>query len=141
MLIPVGLLACATVGVLISSYFTLVSFRLMSPDQPFIPAFCRMTEHSCSAIIDSPQARLLGVPNSLLGTIYYAGVMLSVISYGRSSTLLFGGLIAVSSLTVLMGAYLAYSLLSVLRIPCFLCLASHVLNLLILVLLLADFFS
>lgn len=138
MLIATGLLVLSVIGLLISFYFTLVTYRLMSADQRFIPAFCRMTDRSCASIVDSRQARLFGVPNSLLGIAYYLGVILWVAFSLRSVPRLTGGLIVVSLGTVLSGLYLLYSLLVVLKVRCILCLASHILNAMILLLLVAD---
>jgi uncharacterized membrane protein len=136
MLIPTGLMLFAGAGFLISLYFTLVTYRLIRPDQGFIPKFCRMSGNECPAIVDTPQARLLGAPNSLLGLAYYSGVILFVLCSARSSTLLYGGLIGISTVTVVMGVYLVYSLRAVLKVSCVLCMTGHALNLLILILLL-----
>src|SRR5689334_1264685 len=128
MLIPTGLLLFSGAGFLISLYFTLVTYRLISPDTRYIPRFCRMTGGECAAIVDTRQARLFGVPNSLLGIGYYAGVLLYVLSPARSSTLFYEVLIALSAGTVIMGVYLVYSLFFLLRVSCVLCLTSHLLN-------------
>jgi uncharacterized membrane protein len=137
MLIPIGLTLFSGAGFLISLYFTLVTYRLIRPDQRFIPKFCRMSGNECAAVVDTPQARLLGVPNSLLGLAYYAGVLLFVACSARSSTFLHGGMIGISVVTVVMGVYLVHSLRAVLKVSCVLCITSHLLNALILALLLA----
>ena len=141
MLIPAGLLLFSGAGFLISLYFTLVTYRLVSPDQRYIPKFCRMTGNECAAIVDTRQARLLGVPNSVLGLGYYAGVFYSALAPSGSSTLFHEVLIALSALTVVMGIYLVYSLISILRVSCVLCLTSHLLNALIFGLLVAQLFD
>jgi uncharacterized membrane protein len=134
----IGLIACSLTGLLISLYFTLVTYRLMKPDQRFIPPVCRMSGDSCLSIVDSPQARLFGVPNSLLGILYYLGVFVAAIGNLTPSTMLYDGLLAVSIGTLLIAAYLIYSLLAVLKVRCVLCLTGHILNLLILLFLIAS---
>ncbi|SRR2546426_869903 len=133
-----GLIVCSLTGLLLSLYFTLVTYRLMKPDQRFIPPVCRMSGDSCLSIVDSPQARLFGVPNSLLGIVYYLGVLLAAIGGVLPSTMLYKGLIAVSICTVLIGMYLMYSLLAVLKVRCVLCFTGHILNLLILLFVVAN---
>jgi uncharacterized membrane protein len=141
MVIPTGLLLCSGIGLVISLYFTLVTYRLMSPDQRFIPKFCRMADNACAAIVDTPQARLLGVPNSLLGIVYYIGVILSVTSSFRTSTFLYAGEIGISVATIVMGGYLVHSLRRVLKVSCVLCMTGHLVNACILVLLIAGLFD
>src|SRR5437660_10214969 len=80
MAVRLGLIVCSLAGFLISLYFTLVTYRLMKPDQRFIPPVCRMSGDSCLSIVESPQARLFGVPNSLLGIAFYLGVFVAAIS-------------------------------------------------------------
>jgi len=137
MAVRLGLIVCSLAGFLISLYFTLVTYRLMKPDQRFIPPVCRMNGDSCLSIVDSPQARLFGVPNSLLGIAFYLGVLVAAIGGLLPSTMLYKVLLAVSLGTVLIGLYLIYSLLAVLKVRCVLCFTGHILNLLILLFLLA----
>src|SRR5690349_11216541 len=124
MLIPAGLLLFSGTGFLIALYFSLVTYRLMRPEQRFIPKFCRMAGDECAAIVDTPQARLLGVPNSLLGLAYYTAVILFVCCSARSSRLLAVGLAGISIVTVVMGVYLVYSLRALLKVSCVLCITS-----------------
>ncbi|HYQ87875.1 MAG TPA: vitamin K epoxide reductase family protein [Bacteroidota bacterium] len=138
MAVRLGLIVCSLTGFLISLYFTLVTYRLMKPDQRFIPPVCRMSGDSCLSIVDSPQARLFGVPNSLLGIAYYLGVLFAAIGGGLPSAVFYSGLLALSICTVLIGMYLIYSLLAVLKVRCVLCFTGHILNLLILLFLLAS---
>lgn len=130
------LIALAAVGFLISSYFTAVAYRWIRPDAPWIPAFCRLGEQTCAAVVDTPRARLLGLPNSVPGQLFYlaigaagaAGVLFEPPAYPL--------LLIASAAAVAMGAFLTYSLLFLTRVPCTLCFTSHAINLVIFLLLL-----
>jgi len=131
-----AIVALALLGLAIASDFTAVAWRWMKPDARWLPPVCRMGADSCAAIVFTPRARLFGAPNSLLGQIYYLALLAGVATgrIGQSPWHLV--FLAAATLTVLTGAYLTYSLLFVTRVRCPLCLTSHLLNLLILLLLL-----
>ena len=76
--IAIGTLS--SIGLLISVYFTLVYYRLIAPDSRFLPRFCTLSEGSCRTILDAPQARLFGLPNSLLGLVYYGMLLFLVLN-------------------------------------------------------------
>jgi len=84
------------------------------------------------SVVKTPRAHLFGVPNSLLGTIYYPALAAAV--------WLARGNIAQSLLLVAMlgaaatSAYLAYSLLYITRRECPYCWTSHAVNWSVLVL-------
>ena len=78
------------------------------------------------SVVKSPRARLFGVPNSLLGVLYYLAVAVSVWFVHAPATAIvvllavfFAGAISV---------VLAYSLLFVTRRPCPYCWTSHAVN-------------
>ena len=78
------------------------------------------------SVVKTPRAHLFGVPNSLLGALYYPGVAVAVwVLHGRLSAaiLLFFVLGAAAT-----SAYLAYSLLYVTRRECPYCWTSHIVN-------------
>jgi uncharacterized membrane protein len=129
LLFLLALLALA--GLAIAGYFTGVSYRLIAPDTPFIPRRCRLGAATCARVLDSPQARVFGLPNSLLGMAYYAAVIGLVLAGGpgaASGPLLLGfRLVALG--TVALGAYLSASLLFITRVPCILCFTAHGINL------------
>ena len=138
MIIQLMLIGFSILGILISFYFTLVSYRIIEPDIRFIPRFCRMDERSCFVIIDAPDARLFGVPNALLGILYYISILVFMVTMpGNSESLQYQILVSISAGTVLLGAYLVYVLFVKLRTPCPLCLISHGMNLGIFLILLA----
>ena len=136
---PIILIILAAVGLTISSYFTAVAYGWIDPTEKWIPSFCRMGEQTCSRVIHSPRARVFGLPNSLLGQLFYLAILAAVFAdliLVKPYFLLF---LAASFLTVLLGIYLSYSLLYLTRIRCVLCFTSHAINgIIFLILLLAN---
>ena len=132
-----ALAALAAVGFAIASYFTAVAYRWMRPDATWIPAFCRMGERTCASIVFTPGARVLGLPNSVLGQLFYAALLVGVPLGLLDQPLLLALYRAGSLATVALAVYLSYTLLFVMRVPCPLCFASHGINTVIFVLLLA----
>jgi len=78
------------------------------------------------SVVKTPRAHLFGVPNALVGALYYPGVAFAV-------WVLHGRVWAVILLTAVLGAaatslYLAYSLIYVTKRECPYCWTSHVVN-------------
>jgi uncharacterized membrane protein len=125
-------------GFLISIYFTAVSYRWIQADATWIPSFCRMGERTCAAIVFTPRARLLGVPNSILGQFFYMAILAGLWGDFLFTKPLYYFYLFASLLTVLMGLYLSYSLLFITRAPCKLCFTSHGINLIIFLILITQ---
>ena len=126
-------------GLAIASYFTAVAYRWVAPDAHWIPHFCQLDERTCASVVFTDQARVFGPPNSILGQVYYA-MLLGATAAGVLDTAPWSyGLLATSAVTVCLAGYLSYSLLWVLHVPCRLCLTSHAINVVIFVVLLAQF--
>lgn len=132
------LAALALVGLAISTYFLLIFYRVLQPGTPGVPSFCRLSERTCESVVFTRDGRLFfGLPNSLFGVGYYL-----LILFGAASRLLSGRFVGLdlalagAAFTVLVGAYLTWSLLAKLRVPCTLCLTSHAMNALVALLLL-----
>ena len=124
------LLSLTVVGLLISTYFTAVAYRWIRPDVRWVPSFCRMDEQTCASIVFTPQARVFFVPNSLLGQLYYVGILFGVVfGWIGGSAPSPVSYVAASALTVCLGLYLSYALLFVNRVACPLCFTSHGINL------------
>jgi len=125
------------VGFLDALFFTLVQYRVVPPDPRWLPRVCRMEEGRCATILQTREARLLWIPNSVLGLLFYPLVFASALwgLWGHRAWLW----VAVGSATgaTLVSAYLAWALLVRLRTPCALCYLAHTVNLLLLVLLVA----
>lgn len=124
-------------GLLVSTYFTALAFRWMRPDSRWVPPFCRLDEGTCTLVVFTPQARVFGAPNSLLGQGYYLALLIGVSNGTALQPPWVYGYLAVAAATVALAAYLSYSLIYVLRVRCVLCFASHTINTALFVLLLA----
>jgi len=124
----------ALLGLAIATYFTGVAYRLIPPDTRYIPRVCRLGEDTCRKVVDTPRARVFGVPNSLLGMIYYVALMALAVA-GTAPPWLDLAYRLVAWGTVALGVFLTYSLLFITRVPCVLCFTSHALNLVIAIIL------
>ena len=127
---------CAT-GVLISGYFTGVTFRWVDPKTRWIPPVCRMGEDTCAFVVVTPQARIFGPPNAVLGLLFYVVLAVAAMGGGLEQAPVRWVLLAASGVTVALGLFLTYSLLFVLRVRCVLCLTSHLVNLGLFIMILA----
>jgi uncharacterized membrane protein len=87
---------------------------------------------------------VFGVPNSLLGILYYVAIVLwlwwsanvhGIEEYYYLFLVLRGGLLLASAATVVLGFYLVYALRRKLHVDCPLCYTAHVINVLLLILL------
>lgn len=136
MLTSIGLVGLSVVGLTISTYFTAVAYRWIRADEKWIPAFCRMEEQTCASIVFTPQARVFGLPNSVLGQIFYVAIIVGVPLGLVAHPLWWRVYLLASLVTVGLGIYLSYDLLFVTRVPCKLCFTSHGINAIIFVLLL-----
>ena len=130
------LTALCLVGCAISSYFTGVAYSWVRPDTRWIPAVCRMGAQTCATVVFSPQARVFGVPNSVLGQLFYQTLAVAAAAGGLDEPVIRLVLLGASGVTVLLGLYLTYSLLFVTRVNCVLCFTSHAINVVLFVMLL-----
>ncbi len=124
-MIELLLLSCALAGLIIASYFSLVYYRIIEADSNWIPAFCRMEKQACMRILDTQEAKVLGVPNSILGLLYYGAILLVPID---SIDVLF---LVASIFSVGLGMYLVHALVYRLKMHCPLCYTAHGINLVI----------
>ncbi|MEK6321805.1 MAG: vitamin K epoxide reductase family protein [Acidobacteriota bacterium] len=124
------------IGLYIAAYFTLVYYGLLGANTKLMPSVCRLEEHSCKTVLGTKYARVFGVPNSLLGVLYYL-IVISVLLGGWTAVPVSTALIAVAWYTVALGVVLAYALFFIIKIPCPLCLTGHTINLTLAVLLTA----
>lgn len=115
------LMALAAAGVYISTYFSVCVFRGYrgEGDRASILPF---GSDRCTLVTRHRDARLFGVPNSILGTIYYLLVMFAI---GLELPPLLMVAEAASLLALVFAAYLVHSLYVRVRIVCPLCLVSH----------------
>lgn len=123
-----SVVALAAVGFYIAAYFTLVYYGLIAANTRLMPNVCQLKERTCKTVLSTRYARLFGVPNSLLGVLYYLAVIVLLLG-GWTSGSIDAALTIVAWFAVAVGFVLVYSLFFIIRIPCPLCLAGHTINL------------
>jgi uncharacterized membrane protein len=124
-MIELLLSSCALAGLGIASYFSLVYYRVIGAESKWIPPFCRMEQGACLRILDTREAKVLGVPNSILGMLYYGAILFVPID---SLEVLF---LVASIFSIGLGMYLVHALVYRLRTHCPLCYTAHGINLVI----------
>ena len=117
----------AAIGLYIAGYFTLVYYGLLATNTKLMPSVCQLEERSCKTVLGTRYARVFGVPNSLLGVLYYL-MVITVVPGGFTASPVSVALIAVAWFTVALGLALVYSLFFIIKIPCPLCLTGHAIN-------------
>lgn len=133
-------------------YFTFAYYGRIRKMRWIPEILCAREGSSCVTVVQTPYARVFGVPNSVLGIVYYV-VLIVWTAWGapvgfrasigdRQPVIRVGWpLIAASGLTVALGAYLIYALRRKLGVNCPLCYAGHAINLALFVLLILNFSS
>lgn len=127
-------IALAAIGLYIAAYFTLVYYGVVGADTKLLPRVCRLEEHTCQTVLGTKYARVFGLPNSLLGVVYYIAVIVLLAGDWATGSISIA-IIVVAWFTVALGVFLVYSLFFIIKIPCPLCLAGHTINLTLAVLL------
>jgi uncharacterized membrane protein len=136
MLLRIVILAFSLAGLVIALYFTFAYYGRVKKSR-WVPAIlCAREGSSCVTVVETPYARVFGVPNSLLGVFYYVALIGWVAAGSMLQTAWLGwALIAASVVAVLLGCYLVYALRRILRMDCPLCYTAHAINAVLLVLL------
>lgn len=96
------------------------------------PTLCNMETGTCGSLLQSKQARLLGIPNYLLGILFYLFSLSVAIFTSMAPGMLYWSLVLVTTGTVFIGAFLIFSLIFTLRTNCLLCYMAHAVNFLLL---------
>ena len=121
-------------------YFTLAYYGRIKKARWVPEILCAREDSSCVTVVQTPYARVFGVPNSLLGIVYYFLLILwsfkdEVIPLDvpfRGTYHAVGDpiyiLIVASFITVLLGFYLIYALRRKLHTHCPLCYLGHAIN-------------
>jgi uncharacterized membrane protein len=142
--VPTLIVALALAGLADALYFTFAYYGRIEKAR-WVPAIlCAREGSSCFTVVQTPYARVLGVPNSVLGILYYVSIMFwlpwpadvhGVEEHAYLFLLLTGALFLASAATVVLGFYLIYALRSKLRVHCPLCYTAHAINISLFVLL------
>jgi len=139
-----AVIVLALAGLADALYFTFAYYGRVRKSRWVPEVLCAREGSSCVTVVRTPYGRVFGVPNSLLGIIYYLlliiwgmtrnpvfwGFRLGTTSYSISFTDL---MIAASALTVALGFYLIYALRRILHTDCPFCYAAHAINLALLI--------
>jgi uncharacterized membrane protein len=123
---PIFIILSAIAGFLISFYFSGVYYGFLKSNTWWIPAVCRMNKNTCEKIIETPEASVFGLPNFVLGMIFYVIIIVTIV--GDVQGFLFDIALAIALFTVLLAVYLIYALWFVVRMHCPLCYIAHGLN-------------
>jgi len=112
-------------GLWISFYFTGVFYKWLSPETKIIPRVCQLKVNTCQLVLETPRAKMFGIPNSVFGLFVYSYLIVDQWAFPPVI-----GFILVS-FALLRSIYLVYSLVFVTKIPCVLCFTSHMINLIL----------
>jgi uncharacterized membrane protein len=146
-MLRIVIIVLSLAGLIISLYFTFAYYSRVKKARWIPEILCARTGSSCVTVVQTPYGRVFGVPNSLLGIVYYVALIIGATkdwSYGINLYMYvtnvvfpfaFGLLIFISAGTVALGFYLIYALRRRLHIDCPLCYVAHAINAALLVLL------
>ena len=125
-------------------YFTFAYYGRIKKARWVPEIFCAREGSSCVTVVQTPYARVFGVPNSLLGIVYYLFLMVwastglvfgPIVRFvGRFAPLSIWVILGASVVTLVLGFYLVYALRRKLHTHCPLCYLGHAINATLLVL-------
>ena len=152
MILPSLILLVSGAGLANALYFTFAYYGRVRGARWIPEALCAREGSSCVTVLQTPYARVFGVPNSLLGILYYLMLIAwSALQWSPAMDIYFHVtyfvlsllhiLILASAATVVLGFYLIYSLNYKLHTHCPLCYAGHAINATLLVLLILTGFG
>jgi uncharacterized membrane protein len=149
MVIRAAICVLSLIGLADALYFTFAYYGRIKKARWIPEILCAREGSSCVTVVQTRYARVFGVPNSLLGIVYYLllitgarenwsfGINLYVhftyVAYPFGQVLL----ILISAGTTILGFYLIYALRCKLHVDCPLCYTAHAINAAIFVLLIA----
>ena len=138
MIIRLFIVLLSLAGLADSLYFTFAYYGRIRKARWVPEIFCAREGSSCVTVVRTPYARVFGIPNSLLGILYYAALLVWIGFVPRHLSIsgrIFRPfetvglwLLGASLLTVMLGFYLVYALRRALGVDCPLCYAAHAIN-------------
>jgi len=135
-MLPAAIVTLALVGLVISLYFTFAYYGRVKKARWVPEILCAREGSSCLTVVQTPYARVFGVPNSLLGIAFYFAVAGWTLAGGiAAARWLIWVLMAASAVAVVLGFHLIYVLRRLLHTDCPLCYTAHAINAALLVLL------
>jgi uncharacterized membrane protein len=141
-----AVIVLSLVGLADALYFTFAYYGRVRKSRWVPEVLCAREESSCVTVVRTAYGSVFGVPNSLLGIIYYSLLLLWALAWQSahitiqinmtSYLITFTGLlIAAGAVTVVLGFYLIFALRRILHTDCPFCYVAHAINLALLVLL------
>ena len=146
MILRGSVIALSILGLADALYFTFAYYGRVRKSRWVPQVLCAREDSSCVTVVRTPCGSIFGVPNSLLGILYYGLLLLWGVA-GQSARLTIhinttsfiitftDLLIAAGAVTVALGFYLIFALRRILYTDCPFCYAAHAINLLVLALL------
>ena len=134
-MLSIAIVVLSLVGLWNAFYFTFAYYGRVKKARWIPEILCAREGSSCVTVVQTPYARVVGLPNSLLGIIYYAVLILWTAVSALAPAWFIWLLIAASAVTVVLGFYLVYALNVKLRTHCPLCYMGHAINAMLFVLL------
>jgi uncharacterized membrane protein len=139
MFIRASIFVLSLAGLADSLYFTLAYYGRIRQARWVPEILCAREGSSCLTVVQTPYAHVFGVPNSLLGIVYYllliAGAMgnwsVGAYPYVHFTYFVISWvqlLIFLSAGTTILGFYLIYALRRRLHVDCPLCYTAHAIN-------------
>ena len=145
MVLRLSIVLLSVAGLADALYFTLAYYGRIRKARWVPEILCAREDSSCVTVVRTPYARVFGVPNSLLGIVYYVLLLVWIMFVPRHASILgyvsrpfetLGLLLMGASLSsVVLGFYLIYALRRILYTHCLFCYAAHVINFILFVLL------
>ena len=134
-MLSIAIVVLSLVGLWNAFYFTFAYYGRVKKARWIPEILCAREGSSCVTVVQTPYARVFGLPNSLFGIIYYAVLILWTAVSALAPAWFIWLLIAASAVTVALGFYLVYALNVKLRTHCPLCYMGHAINAMLFVLL------
>ena len=141
MMLRVFILLFSLAGLADALYFTLAYYGRIRKARWVPKILCAREDSSCVTVVRTPYARVFGVPNSLLGIVYYILLLVWIMFVPRYVSIsghvlrpfeTLGLLLLGASISsVVLGFYLIYALRRVLHTHCLLCYAAHAINIIL----------
>ncbi len=127
----IAVLVLATIGLIDSIYMTLAYYHVIRRSSRLFPnVVCSLESNVCTSVVDTPEAHVLGIPNSLLGVGYYAIILSAAATRITLNRWLFPyGILTISIAAATFSLYLAWLLIFRLRTACVLCFIAQAINL------------
>ena len=119
---------CSVSGAAISLYFILATYRIIADDLIGRLPICNV-DGTEKRIVDTSFGRILRIPNSIYGFLYYLGILILTLGWwGQWSEQLLFMISTLSCIVVLFSIFLYFVLTKKLETTCPLCVTTHIIN-------------